>query len=121
MSEACARLHELVFLLPEVRWPFDPESFPRNGIYFFHECGEHWGHGDDRPRIVRVGTHREGNFRSRIADHYVIDERKLTFSRDQPAPKDRRCGSADSVSLLNSLVSLGSTVRAYVDQQQPSP
>jgi hypothetical protein len=36
-----------------------------------------------------VGTHREGNFRSRIADHYVLDERKMGFNRYQAAPKDR--------------------------------
>jgi hypothetical protein len=53
------------------------------------EAGERWGHGGELPRIVRVGTHREGNFRSRMADHYVIDERKMEFNRNQPAPKDR--------------------------------
>jgi hypothetical protein len=89
MSAVCKRLHELVQRLPETRWPFDLNDLPLNGIYFFYETGEYWGHGDDWPRIVRVGTHREGNFRSRIADHYVMDERKMAFSCDQPAPKDR--------------------------------
>jgi hypothetical protein len=85
----CKRLHELAQKLPETRWPLDLSHLPRNGIYFFYEVGEIWGHGDDNPRIVRVGTHREGNFRSRIADHYVIDERKMEFSQNQAAPKDR--------------------------------
>ncbi len=75
--------------LSETRWPFDLDALPANGIYFFHEAGETWGHGGEYPRIVRVGTHREGNFRSRIADHYVIDPRKMAFNRNQAAPKDR--------------------------------
>ncbi len=62
---------------------------PRNGIYFFYESGESWGHGGDCQRIVRVGTHREGNFRSRMADHYVVNERKMEFNKDQAPPKDR--------------------------------
>lgn len=89
MSLTCKRLHDLVQELPEARWPFDSDHLPWNGIYFFYEAGEIWGHGGDRPRIVRVGTHREGNFRSRIADHYVIDERKMGFNQNQAAPKDR--------------------------------
>ena len=89
MSATCERLHNLVHELPEVSWPFTLDQLPRNGIYFFCERGEKWGHGGDRSRIVRVGTHREGNFRSRMADHYVINERKMGFDRDRPPPKDR--------------------------------
>jgi hypothetical protein len=85
----CKRLHDLIRELPETRWPFSLKILPRNGIYFFYEAGEIWGHGGDRPRIVRVGTHREGNFPSRMADHYVINPRRMVVSRDQPAPKDR--------------------------------
>lgn len=89
MCATCKRLHDLVEGLPETRWPFASDDLPRNGIYFFYEAGEVWGHGGDRPRIVRVGTHREGNFRSRMADHYLIDERKMRFNQNKPAPKDR--------------------------------
>jgi hypothetical protein len=89
VSLMCKRLHELVRRLPEVSWPFDLHQLPRNGIYFFCERGETWGHGGERPRIVRVGTHREGNFRSRIADHYVVNDRKMSFGKDKAAPKDR--------------------------------
>lgn len=88
MSQKCKRLHELVHQLPQTRWPFDPKQLPRNGIYFFIEQGEAWGHGGERPRIVRVGTHREGNFRSRMADHYVADKRML-FDASRPGPKER--------------------------------
>ena len=89
MSLTCKRLHNLVQELPETRWPFHSDHLPLNGIYFFYEAGEIWGHGGDRPRIVRVGTHREGNFRSRMVDHYVIDDLKMGFNRNQAAPKDR--------------------------------
>ena len=89
MSVICRRLHDLVQKRPETRWPFDSDLLPRDGVYFFYEAGETCGHGGGHPRIVRVGTHREGNFRSRVADHYVVDERKMAFRRNQPAPKDR--------------------------------
>lgn len=89
MTDSCQRLHDLVLELPEVRWPFKLEALPRNGIYFFTEDGEPWGHGGERPRIVRIGTHREGNFRSRMADHFVPNERKMIFTTSQAAPKDR--------------------------------
>lgn len=89
MSVKCRQVHELIQLLPEVRWPFDVEHLPRNGIYFFYEKGETWGHGGAQSRIVRVGTHKEGNFRSRIAEHYLVDERKMLFDQHQSAPKDR--------------------------------
>ena len=85
MSLMCKRLHNL----PGISWPFALHQLHRNGIYFFCEKGESWGHGGDRPRIVRVGTHREGNFRSRMADHYVLNERKMIFNKDQVPPKDR--------------------------------
>jgi hypothetical protein len=89
VSAICKRLHELVYQLPEISWPFTPDQLPHNGIYFFNEKGETWGHGGDQPRIVRVGTHREGNFRSRMADHYILNERKMAFDKNQASPKDR--------------------------------
>lgn len=88
-TSVCQWLHEQLEQRELIRFPFDLEGLPRNGIYFFYEAGETWGHGGDYPRIVRVGTHREGNFRSRMADHYVIDEQKMNFNRNQAAPKDR--------------------------------
>ena len=55
MSDVCQWLHERLEALPLVQFPFDPERLPDNGIYFFYEQGETWGHGGRRPRIVRVG------------------------------------------------------------------
>jgi len=56
MSELCKRLHEQLEQLPLIRYPFKLDQLPENGIYFFYEDGEIWGHGGDKPRIVRVGT-----------------------------------------------------------------
>ncbi len=90
MSDTCRWLHEQLASLPLIRYPFDPNALPRDGVYVFYEDGETWGHGDPTPRIVRIGTHRNGNFRSRIADHFLRNEaRQMLFSVSRPAPKDR--------------------------------
>jgi hypothetical protein len=89
MSEQCKWLHEQLQRLPLVRHPFDLDRLPENGIYFFYETGESWGHGGDKPRVVRVGTHRDGNFRSRIAEHYLFNNSKMNFNKDNPKPSDR--------------------------------
>ena len=88
MSDRCKVLHEIVNKCLEYRYPIDMKKLPHNGIYFFYEGGEMWGHGDSMPRIVRVGTHRNGNFQSRIRDHY-IPERKMDFDAQKPTPHDR--------------------------------
>jgi len=88
-SELCKWLHEQLEQLPLIRYPFKQELLPENGIYFFYEDGEVWGHGGYKPRIVRVGTHRNGNFPKRISEHYLLDESKMNFDRDKPKPSDR--------------------------------
>lgn len=86
----CEGLHGLVQTLPLVRYPFELERLPRNGIYFFFEEGEVCGHSGSAPRIVRVGTHRQDNFRSRISDHYLMRRRPPPIGDpDRPCPKDR--------------------------------
>jgi hypothetical protein len=89
LSELCKRLHEQLERLRLFAFPFALNELPDNGIYFFYEQGECWGHGGTKPRIVRVGTHRDGNFRTRIAEHYLLNERKMNFTKDQSAPHDR--------------------------------
>jgi len=71
------------------KFPFKPEKLPRNGVYFFYEQGENWGHGAPKRRIVRIGTHRDGNFRSRIGEHFLLDESKMNFDKDKAKPSDR--------------------------------
>jgi len=89
MSELCKWLHEQLEKLPLIKYPFRLEQLPRNGIYFFYEEGEVWGHGGNKPRIVRVGTHRNGRFRSRIKEHYLLNESWMNFDKNKPKPSDR--------------------------------
>jgi len=88
MSEKCKRLHETLERLPIIKYPFDLKCLPESGIYFFYEKGEMWGHGGNKPRIVRIGTHKKNNFKSRMADHYLID-RKIVYDVNKPKPSDR--------------------------------
>lgn len=89
MSGLCKWVHEQLRELPLIKFPLVLERLPENGIYFFYEEGETWGHGGDDPRIVRIGTHRDGNFRSRIAEHYLLNESKMIFDAAKPSPHDR--------------------------------
>jgi len=89
MSERCKWLHEQLEQLPSIRYPFNLDELPENGIYFFYEQGEFWGHGGSKPRIVRVGTSKDGNFRKRISEHYLFDESKMNFDSTKPAPRER--------------------------------
>jgi len=78
----CDWLHESLDVLPVFSYPFDVAALPSNGVYFFYEVGECCGHHAAKPRIVRVGTHRDGNFQSRIAEHFLLNERKMAFTQD---------------------------------------
>jgi len=89
VQNRCKWLHEQLEQVPLTKYPFNVEQLPRNGIYFFYEKGETWGHGGDKPRIVRIGTHKANNFRSRIKEHFLLDERKMNFDSVGQAPKDR--------------------------------
>ena len=88
MSELCKWLHEQLECLPLFRYPFEPSKLPKDGIYFFYEKGEIWGHGGDKQRIVRIGTSREGNFRSRINEHFLMKSSK-GLDKDKLKPSDR--------------------------------
>ena len=88
-SSDCQWLHEQIERLPLIKYPFDLEKLPDDGIYFFYEDGETWGHGGSKHRIVRIGAHRSGNFKSRINDHFVFDKNKMDFNAKRPAPKER--------------------------------
>ena len=88
MTDRCVELHKVLECLPLIKYPFDISKMPRTGIYFFYEDGESWGHGGEKPRIVRVGTHYNNNFCSRILDHYIPDS-KMNFDIHKPPPHDR--------------------------------
>jgi len=89
MSDSCRWLHIVLKQMPVVKFPFIIEKLPHNAIYFFYEKGENWGHCGNKPRIVRVGTHRQGNFKSRISEHFLLDEAKMRFDMRSPKPSDR--------------------------------
>ena len=89
MSQNCKELHERIESLPLMHYPFALEQLPRNGIYFFYETGETWGHGGEHQRIVRIGSHRQGNFKSRIGEHYLLKESAMDFDKNKPKPSDR--------------------------------
>ncbi len=90
MSERCQWLHEQLEQLPLIAFPFTLNRFPKNGISAFYERGEMWGHGRQKPRIVRISTHRDGNFRSRINEHFLLDEeRRMSFDETKLAPHGR--------------------------------
>jgi hypothetical protein len=91
LSESCKWLREQLELLPVFKYPFDLKLLPSNGVYFFYEEGENSDHGNGiyRPRIVRIGTHKENNFRSRIAEHFLLNESRMKFTIVNPKPSDR--------------------------------
>ena len=90
MVERCKWLHDQLAQLHVHRFPFDLDELLPNGIYFFYEKGEMWGHGGDEPRVVRVGSHTgQGNLPSRIDETYLLDKRRLRFTRENAKPADR--------------------------------
>ncbi|MGH9459919.1 MAG: hypothetical protein ACRD1X_01785 [Vicinamibacteria bacterium] len=89
MADLCRWLHLQLERLPAVKYPFELRRLPENGVYFFYEKGEIWGHGGNQSRIVRIGTHREGNFRGRIAEHFLLNEAKMNFDAMKSPPHDR--------------------------------
>ena len=90
MSEKCSWLHSQLESLPLLRFPFNVKSLPSNGIYFFYEEGEMTDHGNSpKPRIVRIGTHKENNFQTRISEHFLLNESSLNFTIANPKPSDR--------------------------------
>jgi hypothetical protein len=78
-------------LLPIFKYPFDLKLLPNNGLYFFYEEGESSDHdnGINKPRIVRIGTHKENNFRSRISEHFLLNESKMKFTKTNQKASDR--------------------------------
>lgn len=91
MSETCKWIHEQLELLPIFKYPFDSKLLPNNGIYCFYEEGENSDHGNgrNRSRIVRIGTHKENNLKSRISEHFLLNESKMKFTQTNPKPSDR--------------------------------
>jgi len=88
-AKHCKKLHKILERCKTFKHPIDWKNLPNNGVYFFYEKGETWGHGGGKSRIVRVGTHREGNFISRMKSHYIDDKIIERIHRNSACPKDR--------------------------------
>jgi hypothetical protein len=109
-SELCRWLHEKLESLYFLKFPFDLTKLPDNGIYFFYEEGEnstHFNYNYDdsmhadnntssistnaKARIVRIGMHMEGNFSSRISEHFLLNDaaKTMNFTISNPKPSDR--------------------------------
>lgn len=89
MSQECSWLHSNLLSIPLVTFPFKLSALPKNGIYFFYELGELQTYNTNDTRIVRIGTHKSNNFRSRISDHYLFDDKEMDFHIDKRKPSDR--------------------------------
>jgi len=80
MGDLCKWLHEqLQQLPPPIK--LGQKFLPKNGIYFFYEEGETWGHGGDEPRIVKIG--KATGFKARIGKHYGTSEAILNLDKSK--------------------------------------
>lgn len=79
MSKYCEELHKITHKMHRIKFPFEREIIPDNGVYLLFEKGE-LGHSSDR--IVRVGSHRgDGNLRNRINEHFLVENKDRSIFR----------------------------------------
>lgn len=79
MSKNCEELHKFFNSLKRLRFPFNEEEIPKNGIYILFENREK-AHGGDR--IVRVGTHTGNNqLPSRLRQHFLNENKDRSIFR----------------------------------------
>ncbi len=75
----CFQFHKWINTLPRLRFPFDENKIPLNGIYILFEKGE-LAHNTDR--IVRIGTHTGINqLRSRLKQHFLVENKDRSIFR----------------------------------------
>ena len=68
ITEGCERLHQLLDGATKL------QQWPTNGLYFFQEDGEVWGHDPNHSirRLTRCGSHDKiGRLRSRATEHFT--------------------------------------------------
>jgi len=90
MCQRCKWIHKNLGKLP-IRSCHELGCLPPNGIYFFYENGEIWGHDGKRKskRIVRVKTHKkQGGFEDRIKKHLLISGNAMNFGQRNRPPHD---------------------------------
>lgn len=79
MSKHCSELHEMFNSMKRMRFPFEKECIPSNGVYILFEKNE-VAHGKDR--IVRVGSHTgENQLRPRLRQHFLKENKDRSIFR----------------------------------------
>lgn len=75
-------IHNKLDTLPIFKFPFPNDIIPKNGIYFFYEKGEYWGHGGSTKRIVHVGIHMNGKLKEDILRHFMEEHPKMHLTKN---------------------------------------
>lgn len=79
MSSLAIKLHELFNQKTRLKFPFDKNNIPENGIYIFFEEDEKLGNLD---RIVRIGTHKKDkNLIVRLNQHFSGNKNSSSFRK----------------------------------------
>lgn len=79
MSKECQILHQWFNSMHKMKFPFEKERIPLNGIYVLFERKE-TAHGTNR--IVRIGTHTgEDQLPSRLMQHFVKENKDRSIFR----------------------------------------
>lgn len=79
IEEKWELIHQAFLSLERLKYPFNQNTIPLNGIYVFFEKGE-LSHGHER--IVRFGTHTgEDQLRSRLMQHLVKENKDRSIFR----------------------------------------
>ena len=79
IEEKWELIHQAFLSLERLKYPFNQNATPLNGIYVFFEKGE-LSHGHER--IVRVGTHTgKDQLRSRLMQHLVNENKDRSIFR----------------------------------------
>ena len=79
IEEKWELIHQAFLSLERLKYPFNQNTIPFNGIYVFFEKGE-LSHGHER--IVRIGTHTgKDQLRSRLMQHLVKENKDRSIFR----------------------------------------
>ena len=79
MSKECSSLHEIFNKLERLKFPFNEEKIPLNGIYVLFEKNE-TSHNTNR--IVRIGTHTgKDQLISRLKQHFINENKDRSIFR----------------------------------------
>jgi len=79
INERCKKLHQWFNKLKRLKFPFNDNDIPLNGIYILFQKDE-IGHNKDR--IVRIGAHTGMNqLRSRLKQHFIKENKDRSIFR----------------------------------------